>query len=182
MGASHLGGLAPQRASEFVPGVCSSIVSYQVMLRDTNSDKRWGEVDLLGRSPEGWPIVIELKGASSNEPPLRGIVEGVAYAIAIRKAWADCLADQWCDALRITKPSDCIVRTVFAAPSEYWKRVTGQLGPKWTVPKAAWQSISRLMQQLAVRQLPVSVVRLDAEDARAPSRIRASLVEIDDLV
>src|SRR3954447_23960210 len=54
-----------QADSEFVPGVCSGIVSYQVMLRDANTDKGWGEVDLLGRSPEGCPVVIELKGASS---------------------------------------------------------------------------------------------------------------------
>src|SRR5215217_1080991 len=70
--------------SEFIPNVCRSVVSYQVMLRDANTDKRWGEVDLLGRFPQGWPVVVELKGASSKEPPLRGIVEGVAYAIALR--------------------------------------------------------------------------------------------------
>lgn len=75
------------RADDFLPGVCSSIMSYQVMLRDANTDKRWGEIHLIGRSSAGAPVVIELKGASSNETPLRGIVEGVAYAIAIRKAW-----------------------------------------------------------------------------------------------
>jgi len=42
-----------QPSSEFVPGFCSSLASYQVMLRDANTDKGWGEVDLMGRSPEG---------------------------------------------------------------------------------------------------------------------------------
>jgi hypothetical protein len=51
------------------------------LLRDANADKRWGEINLLGRSPEGWPVIIELKGASSTEPPLRGIVEGVAFEL-----------------------------------------------------------------------------------------------------
>jgi hypothetical protein len=76
--------------------------------------KQWGEVDLVGRSPEGAPVVIELKGASSNEPPLRGIAEGVAYAIALRQAWRRCFGKQWCDALQIDEGSDCICRTVFA--------------------------------------------------------------------
>jgi len=53
---------------DFIPGVCSGVVSYQVMLRDSNTDKQWGEVDLLGRSPEGAPVVIELKGASDVPP------------------------------------------------------------------------------------------------------------------
>src|SRR5262249_42116412 len=168
-------------ASEFVPGVCSSIVSYQVMLRDTNSDKRWGEVDLLGRSPEGWPVVIELKGASSNEPPLRGIVEGVAYAIAIRKAWAVCLVDQWRDVLGVAKPGDCTVQTIFAAPSAYWDRVTGRLGPKWRVPKPAWAEIARLIKAFAERQLPVFLVCLDAVDSKTPRGISASMVDIGSL-
>lgn len=171
-----------QASSEFVAGICSSVVSYQVMLRDANTDRRWGEVDLLGRSPKGWPVAIELKGASSNEPPLRGIVEGVAYAIALRKAWAECLAKQWCEAFQLTRSSDCIFRTVFAAPSDYWKRVTGQQGLKWTVSKPAWQSISHLIREFDRRQLPISLVRLDADDAKAPRGIRASLVEITDFV
>jgi hypothetical protein len=102
--------------AEFVPGVCSNVVSYQVMLRDSNTDKQWGEVDLLGRSPEGWPVVVELNGPSSNEPPLRGIVEGVAYAIALRKAWTPCFGKQWCDVCRIPEPehSEWTARTVFA--------------------------------------------------------------------
>jgi hypothetical protein len=88
-----------RRGEDFIPGLCRSVLSYQVMLRDTNEDTGWGEVDLLGRSPEGAPIVIELKGASNTETPLRGIVEGVAYAIAVRKAWSPCFGKQWCDAL-----------------------------------------------------------------------------------
>ena len=167
---------------EFVPGVCSGIVSYQVMLRDRNADKGWGEIDLLGRSPEGWPVVIELKGASSNEPPLRGLVEGVAYSIALRKAWTECLASQWCNALGIADVADCDFRTIFVAPTEYWNRVTGQTGPKWSVPKDGWQVIARLLRGLGERRLPVSLARLDAADAIAPRGIRASLVEIDSLL
>ena len=107
------------------------------MLRDSNTDKKWGEVDLLSRSPEGAPVVIELKGASSNETPLRGIVEGVAYSIALRQAWSQCFGKQWCDTLQLAAPEDpdCICQTVFAAPANYWERVTGQQGPAWRVPK-----------------------------------------------
>jgi len=166
-----------RRSEDFIPGVCTSIVSYQVMLRDSNDDKNWGEVDLLGRSPEGAPVVIELKGASSKEPPLRGIAEGVAYAIAVRQAWSPCFGKQWCDALQIDERPDCICRTVFAAPADYWERVTGQQGPAWRVPKAAWESILRLMQALSERQLPVSLVRLEADDPQLPKGIRGALLD-----
>jgi hypothetical protein len=166
-----------RRSEEFIPGVCTSIVSYQVMLRDSNKDARWGEVDLLGRSPEGAPVVIELKGASSKESPLRGIAEGVAYAIAIRHAWGQCFGRQWCQALHIDEDSDCIGGTVFAAPADYWERVTGQRGAAWRVPKAAWQPLVRLIQALSERQLPVSLVRLDADDPQLPKGIRGSLLD-----
>ena len=33
------------QGKDFIPGVCRSILSYQVMLRDTNDDEGWGEVD-----------------------------------------------------------------------------------------------------------------------------------------
>ena len=171
------------RPEDFLPGVCSKVVSYQIMLRDTNTDRKWGEVDLLGRSPDGAPVVIELKGPSSNEPPLRGIVEGVAYAIAIRKAWAPCFGRQWCDRLQIaTEQSDGVCSTIFAAPADYWERVTGQQGPAWRVPKAAWEAILRLMQAFAERQLPVSLVRLHAADPETPRGISASLVDPASLV
>jgi hypothetical protein len=170
--------------SEFVPNVCRSVVSYQVMLRDANTDKRWGEVDLLGRSPEGWPVVVELKGASSNEPPLRGIVEGVAYAIALRKAWTPCFGKQWCDACQNPRgrPEWTAASTVFAAPTDYWERVTGQQGLAWQVPKAAWQSIARLLDAFSGRRLPVSLVRLDAVDPQTPRGISASLVNVESLI
>ena len=37
-----------QRSEDFIPGLCTSIVSHQVMLRDSNDDKKSGEVDLVG--------------------------------------------------------------------------------------------------------------------------------------
>ena len=41
MGACHLVGMARADREDFIPGVCSSVVSYQVMLRDSNTDKKW---------------------------------------------------------------------------------------------------------------------------------------------
>jgi hypothetical protein len=163
---------------EFIPGVCSSIMSYQVMLRDRNTDKKWGEVDLLGRARDDAPVVIELKGPSSTEPPLRGIVEGVAYAIAIRKAWTPCFGQQWCDRLQIALPDRFpVCRTIFAAPADYWDRISGKAGPAWKVSTSAWDAIERLMQAFAERQLPVSLVRLDAGDPRTPKGISATIVD-----
>lgn len=166
------------RPEGFLPGVCSDVISYQIMLRDANTDRKWGEVDLLGRSSDGAPVVIELKGPSSKEPPLRGIVEGLAYAIAIRKAWVPCFGRQWCDRLQIATPEQFDrVRTIFAAPADYWDRVTGKRGPAWRVPSLAWEAIVRLMHALAERELPVSLVRLEAVDPETPRGISASLVD-----
>ena len=90
---------------------------------------------------------------------------------------------QWCDRLQIATPEQSDgVRTIFAAPAEYWDRVSGKRGPAWRVRRPAWEAILRLMQALAERQLPVSLVRLEAIDPETPRGISASLVDPASLV
>jgi hypothetical protein len=62
-----------------LPGICGLILTYQTMLRNSNTDRGWGEVDLLGVRPKALtPVVIEVKDARGGDTPLRGIVEGAA--------------------------------------------------------------------------------------------------------
>ena len=84
------------------------VVSYQVMLRNTNEDRGWGELDLLGATAENVPVAIELK-IHPGEYLLRAIVEVLAYGVAIRKAWNatdECpLSSQWANVVgKIDEP------------------------------------------------------------------------------
>jgi hypothetical protein len=76
-----------QDNSAAVPGLWARVLSYQIMLRNTNDDKGWGEIDLLAVTETGFPTIIELKGDTCRESPLRLLVEGCAYAIAVKKCW-----------------------------------------------------------------------------------------------
>jgi hypothetical protein len=49
------------------------------------------------------------------------------------------------------------------------------------VPKPAWHAIGRLMDAFAERQLPVSLVRLNACDPKTPKGISASAVDVGSL-
>ena len=83
-----------------LPGTCGSVLTYQTMLRNTNKDEGWGEVDLLGLRPITLtPVVVEVKDARGSDTPLRGIVEGAAYAVALRKAWPHRLRTDWLQVL-----------------------------------------------------------------------------------
>jgi len=53
------------------------VVSYQVMLRETNKNCGWGELDLLGATAKNIPVAIELK-IYPKEYLLRAIVEVLA--------------------------------------------------------------------------------------------------------
>lgn len=71
----------------FLAGFCNHIQAYQLPLKGVRADKGWGRIDLVGVSLEGHPIVIELKQERGTDTPLRMLVEAVAYALALRKAW-----------------------------------------------------------------------------------------------
>ena len=116
-----------------LPGLCGVIVTYQTMLRNSNRDRGWGEVDLLGVRPKALtPVVIEVKDARGGDTPLRGIIEGTAYALALRKAWSHRLREDWALALAAQlgpevsargqpalPPALAVVPVIIAAPEAY---------------------------------------------------------------
>jgi hypothetical protein len=73
--------------SQRVPDLWARILSYQVMLRNTNTDTDWGEIYLFGVTDFGVPVAEEVKGENCKQSPLQMFLEGCAYAIALQKAW-----------------------------------------------------------------------------------------------
>ena len=63
------------------PSVCRHIQTFQMPLK-IQCRRILGEDRLLGVTMNGLPIVLELKKEDAEEPPLRILVEGLAYAVA----------------------------------------------------------------------------------------------------
>ena len=108
-----------------VRGAWERLVTYQMPLQNSRADKAWGKVDLVGMSPEGLPVVVELKGDRSKDPVLKVMIQALAYGIAIQSAWPR-LRPHWLKAtshLRspLQLPKELVrCPLVCAAPDDYW--------------------------------------------------------------
>ena len=168
-----------------VPGAWYRIVDYQLMLRGTNEDKDWGEIDLLGVTHQGLPVVIELKAPGASDTPASLLVQAAAYALALRKAWVK-IGSEWSIEVaqygfgRSLSPTLPICPLVCAAPTKYWDNWIGQTARAKTVTRDDWTAFMRLVLAFAERGLPASFVRLDnsATDAAGlPRDIRAQVLD-----
>jgi hypothetical protein len=143
------------------------VVSYQVMLRDTNKNSGWGELDLLGATAEKIPVAIELK-IKPSEYLLRAIVEVLAYGVAIRKAWSGIdgcpLCSQWAGVVgKIDSLVDLPLAVV--APASYWQVVLSD-SPKrirFQTPQPVRQSIKKLLEKMFCINYPLTFVEVNAE-------------------
>lgn len=144
----------------------NKIVGFQVMLRESNKDVGWGELDLLGSTAENVPVAIELKIIPS-EYLLRAVVEVLAYGVAIRKAWEIdwCpLRSQWAG---VVGKIDSLVDLplVVMAPASYWKDVLCD-SPKKTpfqTPQSARRSIEKLLAEMRRVNYPLTFVEVNAK-------------------
>jgi len=143
------------------------VVNYQVMLRETNKDRGWGELDLIGATAENIPVAIELK-IYPKEYLLRAIVEVLAYGVAIRKAWSGIdgcpLHSQWVNVVgKIESLVD--LPLVVVAPASYWQVVLSD-SPKrirFQTPHPVRQSINKLLAKMQSLNYPLSFVEVHAE-------------------
>jgi hypothetical protein len=143
------------------------VVSYQVMLRESNDDASWGELDLFGATKENVPVAIELK-IKPSEYLLRAIVEVLAYGVAIRKAWSGIngcpLRSQWANVVgKIDRLVDLPLAVV--APASYWQVILSD-SPKKTpfqTPQPARQSIKKLLKKMHCVNYPLTFVEVHAE-------------------
>lgn len=111
----------------------SHIVTYQMPLAahgtQEGENRKWGKVDLIGCTQDNRPAILELKKAKSSESPLRMIVEGLAYAIAVQKMWNEQdneFRKEWYSETKAapnaipTRLKE--IRVIGLAPELYWKR------------------------------------------------------------
>ncbi len=143
------------------------IVSYQVMLRNTNEDRGWGELDLLGATAENIPVAIELK-IKPSEYLLRAIVEVLAYGVAIRKAWGatdECpLCSQWDSIVgKVNRLDD--LPLVVMAPASYWEVIFDDSPNRkgFQTPQPVRQSIKRLLEKMRYVNYPLTFVGVNAK-------------------
>jgi hypothetical protein len=143
------------------------VVSYQVMLRETNKNSGWGELDLLGATAENIPVAIELK-INQSEYLLRAIVEVLAYGVAIRKAWSGIdgcsLCSEWASVVgKIDSLVDLPLAVV--APASYWQVVLSgsPKGIGFQTPQPVRQSIKKLLEKMYCVNYPLTFVEVNAE-------------------
>lgn len=149
------------------------IVSYQVMLRETNKNCGWGELDLFGATAEKIPVAIELK-INPSQYLLRAIVEVLAYGIAIRKAWSGIdgcpLRSQWAN---VVGKIDSLVDLPLAvmAPASYWQVVLSESTKRirCQTSQPVRQNIKKLLAKMHCAKYPLTFVEVHAEPPPAES-------------
>jgi len=158
--------------SPAVPGAWYRLVTYQVPLRNTQDDDRWGSVDLLGVSHQGLPVVVELKRPGAHEvTPVEMLVQAAAYALALRKAWTQGFGRQWYELVSArygfhSPPAigaAPVVHLVGAAPAEYWQNWLGDSPKARKVTVQDWSQVSALVTALGERGLPATFVEIGHE-------------------
>ena len=166
-----------RHGQSFVVGLCRHIQTYQTPLQGSRSDTSWGKIDLVGVTDAGLPVVLELKREDSNDTPLRMLVEGLAYAVAVRRAWNEGhLRDQWAETITtqsksFTAPTPLSsVPVIGIAPVEYWKRRVGAPGKRTNgkVKESAWKPFHELCDACSLRGFPIHFLQF-ATDGDDPS-------------
>jgi hypothetical protein len=141
----------------------------------TRRDKRWGKIDLVGVTSDASPVVIELKREDAKDTLLRMLVEGVAYACAVRKAWNEGgLRAKWSVAMKKhglhqeQKEILANVPVILLAPSGFWKRAIGSEGSSSNgkVQEDAWPPFMRLVQKCDDHGFPIYFLEVELKRCR----------------
>jgi hypothetical protein len=168
-----------------VPGAWYRLAHYQLNLPHTREDEAWGEIDLVGISHQGLPVIVELKAPDATDSPVAMLVQAAAYALAFRKAWHTILPE-WTALVRrygfdLTFTDKLhLCPLVCAAPTRYWNEWLGDSPRAQKVTAGTWPALMRLVLALAERGLPATFVRLDhahEDDDGLPRLIRASVID-----
>lgn len=154
------------------PNLCHYIQTFQMPLQGQRTDKSWGKIDLVGVTEDGLPVVLELKREDSDETPLRMLVEGLAYAVAVRRAWNEgCLRQEWVNVVtnrsnRFVAPETLLnVPIIGIAPNKYWDTKIGKPNKRsrGKVPEDGWKPFHELRLACAERGFPVHFLRFKAD-------------------
>lgn len=159
-----------QYGASFQGASCHHIQTFQLPLQGRWADKSWGKVDLVGVTGSGLPMVLELKQGEAKDTPLRMVVEGLAYAVAVRRAWNEgCLRTEW--EQHVTNQSQAFVApqtllqvpVIGIAPSDYWKRKIGSKGERSNgkVCESAWEPFTALCEACSSRGFPIRFLQFE---------------------
>ncbi|MCX6982446.1 MAG: hypothetical protein NTV08_17095 [Verrucomicrobia bacterium] len=151
------------------PGLAwQEVISFQEMLRGTNKDTGWGEVDLLARSHHDLPVVIEVK-SERTELLLAAVMQAAAYGIALRKTWEPVLKKQWQRFWKSSAGDSEWWPVVVAAPMDYWRICIGKKGKRTRckAPESFWPALSSLVAGFREAGLVLSFAAIihDGKDA-----------------
>ena len=110
-----------------VPELWRGIAGKQVPLFDKKTRDGWGHIDLVAVGHDWLPVVVELKKGDNRECPLRALLEGVCYAVALDKAWHS-FGGEYADLLESVPPANSLnlnadwkpKHVALMAPSGYW--------------------------------------------------------------
>lgn len=162
--------------SRFLGGV-SKILSFQVPLYSVQKRHGWGSIDLLGieDGKGGYPVVIELKlDKKTIEPPVRAVVEAVAYMLALRGNWED-FRGEWkarSGSKTVGKPEK--LTAVILAPEAYWEKVENDRNLLASLP-----NLKLLVDGLAAKGYLIRFASIDAKkNAEGDWEIKGSAKEI----
>jgi hypothetical protein len=165
----------------FFGDVCRFVQTYQMPLQGKREDAGWGRIDLVGVTPDARPAVIELKHGGAPDTLLRALVEGLAYACALRKAWGrGRLRDEWASVMHENglplEPEAVLTRVpvILLAPAEFWRRAGGKMR------EDAWPAFLELARRCGGHGYPVHFAQLDeaAEGPGAGGVINVSAVRL----
>jgi len=160
------------KQEEFLPDVCRYIQTFQMPLYAYKTQKHWKAVDLVGVSPKGLPVIMELKKGGSAEPPLRMLVEAAAYGIAIRTAWNNGhLARDWRTEVKsmiLPENREMDLQTitlVCLAPAGYWQACIGPSDKqsRRKVKREAWASFHKVVNAFNGHGFPAHFIQFDEQ-------------------
>jgi hypothetical protein len=162
---------SPPDGPVFLKNDCPRVVAYQTPLKNSAKDTSWGMVDLLGASPQGLPVVIELKKKGAADTPLRMLVEALAYALAVQKSWnqGTKLRGEWAARMSefgpVQKNDTALlsVPIILLAPAAFWEKKTGTNSGRieGQVFTKAWKPFHLLMDKCKERGFPVHCVQFE---------------------
>ncbi len=146
------------------------IVAFQVPLYARQKKAGLGSIDLLGATPTGEPVAVELKVASSTktksgkvsfgiEPLVRPVVECAVYLSALQAQWGDFRSD-WSRHTNVSALAPLTrLNGIVLAPDEYWNALL-----TCRHCKPALDVVGQLMADLARRGFHIRFASVTAKD------------------
>lgn len=138
------------------------LLARQVPLMAKRSADGWGAIDLFGLTADGRPVVVELKKGSSQETPLRALLEAAAYAVSVEENW-ELLASEIARVQDTVAPAECPrpLAIIVAAPTRYWREWDRWSTTGRGVPADTRSSLRAVAAALSTAGISPSFVAID---------------------